>query len=142
VPEHRVVSLAAGATFYILLSIFPATAALVAIYGLFADTSTIGQRLNELSGVLPGGATEVIGDQLQRLTSQPTSRLGFALLFGLGVSPWSANAGMKAMFDALNVVYGEKERRSFIKLNAISLIFTVGALVFRSLRWARLPYFQ
>jgi membrane protein len=130
VPEHRVVSIAAGVTFYVLLSIFPATAALVAIYGLFADPSTIGQHLNELSGVLPGGATEVIGDQLQRLTSQPTSRLGFALLFGVVVSLWSANAGMKALFDALNVVHGEKEQRSFIRLNAMSLAFTIGALVF------------
>jgi hypothetical protein len=55
VPEHRVVSIEAGVTFYVLLSIFPATAALVAIYGLFADPSTIGQYLNELSGVLPAG---------------------------------------------------------------------------------------
>ena len=37
---------------------------------------------------------------------------------------------MKALFDALNVVYGEKEKRSFIKLNVISLAFTIGALLF------------
>ena len=78
----------------------------------------------------PGGATEVIGEQLTRLTSQPRSQLGFALVFGVAVSLWSANAGMKALFDALNVVYGEKEQRSFIRLNAISLAFTFGALVF------------
>ena len=30
---------------------------------------------------------------------------------------WSANAGMKAIIDALNVVYDEKEKRSFVKLN-------------------------
>jgi membrane protein len=63
------------------------------------------------------------------LTSQPPSKLGFALLFGVLVSLWSANAGMKALFDALNVVYGEKERRSFIRLNAISLAFTLGAIL-------------
>jgi membrane protein len=130
IPEHRVVSIAAGVTFFVLLAIFPGIAALVAIYGLFADPSSIGQHLNDLSGVLPGGATDVIGDQLTRLTSQPRSRLGFALAFGVAVSLWSANAGMKALFDALNVVYGEKEQRSFIKLNAISLAFTLSALIF------------
>ena len=31
--------------------------------------------------------------------------------------------------DALNVVYDEKEKRSFIKLNLISMAFTLGALV-------------
>ena len=94
IPEHRVISIAAGVTFFVLLAIFPGIAALVAIYGLFADPSSIGQHLNDLSGVLPGGATEVIGDQLTRLTSQPRSQLGFALIFGVAVSLWSANAGM------------------------------------------------
>jgi membrane protein len=78
IPEHRIVSIAAGVTFFVLLSIFPGIAALVAVYGLFADPSSIGQHLNDLSGVLPGGATQVIGDQLTRLTSQPRSQLGFA----------------------------------------------------------------
>ena len=130
IPEHRVISIAAGVTFYVLLAIFPGIAALVAIYGLFADPSSIGQHLNDLSGVLPGGATEVVGDQLTRLTSQPRSQLGFALFFGVAVSLWSANAGMKALFDALNIVYSERESRSFIRLNLISLAFTLGAIVF------------
>jgi membrane protein len=93
VPKHRVIAIAAGVTFYALLAIFPGIAALVAIYGLIADLSTISQHLSDLSGVLPGGATDVIGDQLQRLTSQPPGKLGFALLFGVAVSLWSANAG-------------------------------------------------
>jgi membrane protein len=130
IPEHRVISIAAGVTFYVLLAIFPGIAALVAIYGLFADPASIGQHLNDLSGLLPGGATEVVGDQLTRLTSQPRSQLGFALFFGVAISLWSANAGMKALFDALNIVYSERESRSFIRLNIISLAFTLSAIVF------------
>jgi membrane protein len=130
IPKHRVIAIAAGVTFFALLAIVPAIAAVVAIYGLFADPSTVSQHLNDLSNVLPGGATEVIGDQLQRLTSQAQSKLGFALVFGLAVSLWSANAGMKALFDALNVVYNEEEKRSFLKLNVVSLVFTLGALLF------------
>ena len=34
------------------------------------------------------------------------------------------------MLDALNVAYGEEEKRSFIRLNAVSLVFTLGGLVF------------
>jgi membrane protein len=112
-----------------VLALFPGIAALVAIYGLVADPSTISQHLNDLSAVMPGGATEIIGDQLQRLTSQPSGKLGFALLSGVVVSLWSANAGMKALFDALNVVYGEKERRNFIRLNVVPLVFTLGAIL-------------
>jgi membrane protein len=35
---------------------------------------------------------------------------------------------MKAIMDALNVVYEEKEKRGFIKLNLISLAFTLAGI--------------
>jgi membrane protein len=113
-----------------LLAIFTAIAALVALYGLFTDPSTISKHLTDLSSLLPGGAIDLIGDQLQRLGRQGNASLGFAFLLGLVVSIWSANAGVKALFDALNIVYGERENRSFLKLNAISLAFTCDALLF------------
>ncbi|WP_163333362.1 YhjD/YihY/BrkB family envelope integrity protein, partial [Klebsiella aerogenes] len=51
----------------------------------------------------------------------------------LALSLWSANAAMKAMFDALNIVYDEEEKRSFVMLNLRSLAFTGGALIFTML---------
>ena len=36
---------------------------------------------------------------------------------------------MKAVIDALNVTYGEKEKRGFIKLNLVSLALTGGAIL-------------
>jgi hypothetical protein len=36
----------------------------------------------------------------------------------------SANAAMKSLFDTLDVVHGEKEKRGFVKLNVISLSFS------------------
>ncbi len=129
ISDDRVVALAAGVTFYALLAIFPAIAALVAIYGLFADPATISGQLSSLANVLPGGAIDVIGDQVNRVTSQGARTLGLAFVVGLGVSLWSANAGIKAIFDTLNIVYAEREKRGFIKLNAISLGFTLGAIV-------------
>jgi membrane protein len=125
-----VFSVAAGVTFYALLAIFPAIAAFVSLYGLVADATTINQHLALLSGVLPAGAIEIIGEQVKSLTSKAGSTLGFAFFFGLAISLWSANAGMKAMFDALNVVYDEDEKRGFIKLNFQALLFTLGALLF------------
>lgn len=37
---------------------------------------------------------------------------------------------MKALFDTLNLVFKEEEKRGFITLNAISLAFTVGMIMF------------
>ena len=125
---HRVLAIAAGVTFYALLAIFPAIAAIVTLYGLFADTHTIVSQLNSLAGVLPGGAIDVIGDQVGRIVSRPNTSLGVTFIVSLLISLWSANAGMKAMFDALNVVYNAEEQRGFIKLNAVSLTFTLCAI--------------
>jgi membrane protein len=130
ISEDRILALAAGVTFYVLLALFPGIAGLIALYGLYADAGTISQHLDTLAGVMPAGGLQIIREQIERLAAQPAQRLGIATIIGLGVSLWSANGGMKAMFDALNVVYHEKEKRSFIRLNAISLAFTLGALVF------------
>ncbi|HEY3777898.1 MAG TPA: YihY/virulence factor BrkB family protein [Rhizomicrobium sp.] len=125
----RVLAISAGVTFYALLAIFPAIAALVSIYSLFADAKTIHSTIASMGTVLPGGAIQIIGDQLRRLTANSHRALGLAALIGILVSLWSANSGVKAMFDALNIVLKEQEKRSFIRLNAISLAFTIGGLV-------------
>jgi membrane protein len=128
ISEHRIISFAAAVTFYNLLAIFPAIAALVAIYGLFADPSVIGHQVDSLSGVLPSSAIDIVRTEADRVARQPAGTLHGAFLIGLAISLWSANAGTKAIFDALNVAYGESEKRGFFKLNAISLAFTLGTL--------------
>ena len=128
--SDRIMAVSAGVTFYALLALFPAIAALVSIYGLFADPMTIQDHLNTMSGVMPGGAMDIVGEQVTRIAGQGGGALGFGFVFGLGVSLWSANAGMKAIIDALNIVYEEEEKRSFIMLNLQSLAFTLGAILF------------
>src|SRR5689334_15045180 len=63
--QDRLMSVAAGVTYYALLAIFPAIAALVSVYGLFADPAAVQDHLNALSGVLPGGAMDIIGEQVK-----------------------------------------------------------------------------
>src|SRR5829696_586551 len=128
--KDRILAVAAGVTYFGLLALFPAITALVSMYGLFADAATINEHLATLSGFLPGGATEIIGDQVKRITQNDSGTLGFAFFSGLAIALWSANAGMKAMFDALNVAYDEDEKRGFFGLNLRSLAFTLGAIVF------------
>lgn len=130
ISKHRIMALAAGMTYYSLLAIFPAIAALVAVYGLFSDPSTIARQLDQLGGFLPGGAIDVAREQLRRVASNGPQTLGLTFLIGLGISLWSANAAMKSLFDTLNIAYDEEEKRGFVKLNATSLCFTVGGVLF------------
>jgi membrane protein len=128
IQQDRVLLVAAGVTFYGLLALFPATAASVSLYGLFADASAVNDQLAQLSGFLPDGALEVIADQVKRIVAQGGSTLSFAFVFALLLSLWGANAGTKSIFDALNIIYKEREKRSFIKLTLHSLVFTLGGI--------------
>jgi membrane protein len=130
IGEDRVMLVAAGVTFYSLLAIFPAIAALMSLYGLFADPSNIASHVNSLSGVMPAGALAVVRNQMQHVAAQGPTKLGVAFAIGFVISLWSANSGMKSIFDALNLVYDEPEKRGFIKLNLVSLAFTFAAIVF------------
>jgi membrane protein len=128
IDEDRLLATAAGVVFFGLLAIFPAVTALVSSYGLFADPATIGDHLQSLALMLPNGTFAIVRDQIARVLAKGSSTLGVTFMFGLLMAIWSANAGMKAIFDALNVVYDEHEERGFVRLNLTSLGFTVAAL--------------
>ena len=126
--EDRLLAIAAGVVFFGLLAVFPAITALVSCYGLFANPSTIGANLQTLALMLPQDSFQIVQDQISRVLMKGGTALGATFLFGLGLAVWSANAGVKAVIDALNVVYEEREKRSFIKLNLLSLAFTTGGI--------------
>jgi membrane protein len=130
IVDHRILAEAAAVTFYALLAVFPALAALISLYGLFADPAAIGAHLSALQGVIPGGGMQILSDQIHTLTTTPHQALGFGAITGFLISLWSANAGVKSMFDALNAVYSERESRSFLHLTWLSLCFTIGILAF------------
>jgi membrane protein len=129
INEDRLLAVAAGVVFYGLLALFPAITALVSSYALFAKASTINDHLSLISGVLPAGAFDIVKDQVARVLAKGDVKLGMAFVTSFLLAVWSANGGMKAILDALNVAYEEKEKRGFLKLNAISLTFTFAGLV-------------
>jgi membrane protein len=129
VSSDRVLAVAGGVTFYGLLSLFPAITVLVSLYGLIADPQSIAQHLELLRSFLPEGAMSIIGEQAMHIARSDQARLSIAALAGLLVALWSANAAMKAMMDALNVAYDIEESRGFIRLNLVSLLFTLSAIM-------------
>ena len=128
--DDRILANAAGVAYYVLLALFPGIAALVSIYGLVADPNTMISHVDAVAGFAPGGAIDIVRDQLTRLSAQGSTRLGVSSLVGLVISLWSANSAIKALFDSLNVVYEEKERRSFVRLNLVTLSFTIATIAF------------
>ncbi|MGX9425508.1 MULTISPECIES: YihY/virulence factor BrkB family protein [Bradyrhizobium] len=129
INKDRVLAVAAGVVFYGLLALFPAITAIVSSYALFSSPTTINDHLAALAGLLPQGALDIVRDQVDRVVAKGDTKLGFAFAFSFLLAVWSANGGMKAVIDALNVVYEEDEKRGFFKLNAVSLAFTFGGII-------------
>ncbi|HEY8574346.1 YihY/virulence factor BrkB family protein [Phenylobacterium sp.] len=130
VGHDRLPQVAGGVTFYMLVAIVPAIGAFVSIYGLFADVGTVSKQLAELAGFLPRDVLSIVGDQMMRLATQRPASLSGAFLVSLLLSLWTANAGMGALFDGLNVAYNEKEKRPFALRRPLTYGFTAAALLF------------
>lgn len=130
IGRHRVLAIAAGITFYGVLAIFPGIAAALAFYGFFADPQSAQELFDQLSAVLPSGGQDVLRDQVTRIAAQPAGRLGFTFLLGILTSLWTASSGVRAVIDALNIVYGEDEKRGLIKLYAFSMVATIAVIIF------------
>lgn len=136
IGQDRILAIAGGVTFYQLLAIFPALAALVSAFSWIADPTTIDKQIGALAGLAPQEVISFIREQLASIAGSANVGLGIASIIGFVVSLWSANAGMKALFDALNVIYAEREKRGFVRLNLISLGFTLLGVVLLSLSLA------
>jgi membrane protein len=122
ITRHNIFLIAAGIAFYALLALFPAIAALVAIYGLIADPLDIAQQLETAQRFLPSDAYALIASQVEELTAAGSQKLGLASIVATLLALWSARAGVNAMVTGLNVAYSERDNRSISR----SILLTLG----------------
>lgn len=130
VVEDDVLTVARGVAFSGILALFPALAAFVSVYGLFADVGSAREHLAALTGLVPAAALTMIGDQMVRIVAANDAGLSATAVLGVLVALWSANAGVKSLFRGLNIAFEETEKRGFIKLQLAALAFTVGGVLF------------
>lgn len=121
---------ASGVAYYALLSLFPAIAALVSIYGLVADPVGVEAQFDQLAGLLPPDALQALRDQARSVAMAPDKGLSAGVVFGLLLTLWSASRGVNALLTALNIAYEETEKRGFMTLAMLSMGLTLGGIVF------------
>ncbi len=131
--QDQIQMVAGSVAFSAIMALFPAMAAFVSLYGMFADVGAAREHLAILAGFIPADALTFIGDQMVRIAEQKQASLSLTFAISLLLSIWSANAGMKALFNGLNIAYDEQEKRNFLQLNLITLVFTLGAVAFMAL---------
>lgn len=121
--------IAAGLALYALLAAFPALAAAVSLYGLFASPDQIASQIGKLAGVMPQQAADILRASLENLARQQSQALGTGAVIGFLLALWSARKGMDALMTATNIAYDEQEERGFFKRLFVSLAFTIAAVV-------------
>lgn len=127
--DDNIALLAGGVAFYAFLSIFPAIACALMIWGLFTDTENLSNYLNALQGVAPQAAFELIATQMIRIADQQNSGLSWGALISLALTLWSASRAVNALIMAMSVTAGGRPR-NFFHQNLMALTFTVVAIFF------------
>src|SRR3954447_16605106 len=128
--------IAGGVAFFGFLAVFPALIAMISIYGLVASPEQAARQVEQFTAGLPQEAQSLIADQLKSVTENSGGALTFGLIFSILLALWSASGGVSNLVTAVNIAYDEAESRNFIKLKALSLALTLGAIVFVLLTFA------
>lgn len=130
--ENRLATAASSVAFYVLLGSIPCLAAVVWLYGLFADPSSVGRLSGLMAGIVPLDIAHLLGRQIDRLAERESaSTKSFMATVGwLAFIMWSANQGMRGLVDALNIVYGRREERPPWLRLLLTILMTLGVVVF------------
>lgn len=121
--------IAAGVAFYGFLALVPLLGAIVLIYGIAAQPSTVIHDMKELMAVMPADVAKLIGEQLMNVVKTSDGKKGFGLLLAIGLALFGARNGASAVITALNVAYEEHEKRGFVRINLLALGITASAVL-------------
>jgi membrane protein len=125
--QRACTDLAAGLTYFGVLSLFPAMIALVSILGLVGQSKA---GINALFGMveqLAPGMLTVVKQPIESLSSSPAT--GWALVIGVIGAIWSASGYVGGFGRALNRIYEVREGRSAFALRPVQLGVTLASLV-------------
>ncbi|QIK82316.1 YihY/virulence factor BrkB family protein [Sanguibacter sp. HDW7] len=122
--DDRGTDVAAALTFYAVLAIAPAAAALLSVVGLFESPQTV---VDEILAVLREVASEDVVDVVAGILGDiaTTEAASVAFVISLLLALWSASAFVTAFSRAMNTVHGVEEGRPFWVLRPLMAVLTV-----------------
>ena len=119
---------AAALTYYGIMSIFPGLVVLVSTVGLFGD-SFAGRVEENLRGLTPGPARQIIADGLANLREHPRTA-GVVAIAGVVVAFWSATGYIGSFMRASNRIFEVPEGRPLWKTIPLQFAITIVTGVF------------
>ncbi len=120
--------LSAGVAFFSLLALFPGIAALISVFGLFADPLVLQDQLSLLQDLIPPAAFTLLDNQITRLVWANEGVLGWTSVASVLIALFLARRGVDAMLIGIYAIHGTPRRKGFS--HAVRVLFiTLGMLV-------------
>lgn len=120
---------AAGLTYYLMMSLFPALLIGISLLGLLGDRSLVTDAVGYASD---NGAPAEVTDALEALLTKTVTAAGgtvsSALVLGVAVALYGASGAFGAAGRALNHVYGVEETRNFATHKLLDIAYTIVAI--------------
>lgn len=127
--QHHIGMMASSIAFYGLLSLFPAIAALISIWGMYADPAQVQQQLVNLDEFIPAEAASIIEHQAEVVTASAGQGLNLAAIGSLLFTLYSASKSVQSFTEGLSIIYGEKEQRHFLVQIILNVVLTLGMIL-------------
>lgn len=108
--DRNIGLLSAGVAFFALLAVFPGIAALISIFGAFADPLVIEGQLEYLQDFVPPAAYTLITNQITRLVWANDGTLGWAGLVSVLLALFLARRGVDALLIGINAIHAKPHR--------------------------------
>jgi len=126
--DDHCTDLAAGLTYYAVLSIFPAAIALISLLGVIGQgTKSVDKVIEVLRPLVSPDTLKTVQPALNHIASSQGAGLG--LVLGVVLALWSASGYVGAFGRAMNSVYEIDEGRPFWKLRPLMLFLTLVAIL-------------
>jgi hypothetical protein len=119
--------ISAGVAFFGFLAIFPAAAAVIALWGFASDPEVIRGQIALLQDFLPADAFKVLDMQVEALISSNGNAFGATTILSTLIALWSARAGVDALIQGLDAAYGTSQRGGV--WHAVQAVVLTGTLI-------------
>lgn len=124
ITDTDIFSHAAQVAFYFSFALFPLLYFLVSLFGMVLDSSQglKDELFTYLRQIMPFSVFDLVRRTVDEIIENST---GSKATLGLVVTLWSASAGIDAIRNALNAIYGLKESRNWLRTKSESLALTL-----------------
>ena len=92
----------------------------VGVFTLTVGPSTITSLTQHLSHVIPAQAATLLDGSLKRIDAHPTQSIALTVVGGI-LAVWSTTGAMGTYMTAVNLAYGMKDKRNFVRKRLVAL---------------------